>query len=56
VLVSGNPTNTQQIARNIAAQGDVTFSLSGTLLTVTITSTSATLSESATLNASMRVR
>ena len=55
-LVSGSPTNTQRIARNIAAQGDVTFSLTGTLLTVTITSTSATLSESATLNASMRVR
>jgi hypothetical protein len=30
--------------------------LSGTLLTVTIKATSATLSESATLNASMRVR
>ena len=56
VLVSGSPTNTQRIARNIASQGDVTFSLNGTLLTVTITSTSATLSESATLNASMRVR
>jgi type II secretory pathway pseudopilin PulG len=56
VLVSGSPTNTQRIARNIASQGDVTFSLSGTLLTVTITATSATLSESATLNASMRVR
>jgi hypothetical protein len=56
VLVSGSPTNTQRIARNIAAQGDVTFSLSGTLLTVTIKATSATLSESATLNASMRVR
>jgi len=56
VLVGGSPTNTTRVARHIAGQGDVAFSLSGTLLTVTITSTSGSFDESATLSASMRVR
>jgi type II secretory pathway pseudopilin PulG len=56
VLVGGSPTNTTRVARHIAGQGDVAFSLSGTLLTVTITSTSGSIDESATLSASMRVR
>ena len=56
VLVGGTPTNTTRVARHIAGQGDVAFSLSGTLLTVTITSTSGPFDESATLSASMRVR
>jgi len=56
VLVGGSPTNTTRVARHIAGQGDVAFSQSGTLLTVTITSTSGSIDESATLSASMRVR
>jgi hypothetical protein len=56
VLVGGSPTSTLQVARHIASQGDVAFSASGTLLTVTIEATSGSIGESATLNASMRVR
>jgi len=56
VLVGGSPTNTLRVARHIASQGDVSFSVSGTLLTVTIESTSGSIAESATLVASMRVR
>ena len=56
VLVSGSPTSTLQIARRIAAQGNVAFSLSGSLLTVSITSTVGPTSESTTLKLGMRVK
>ena len=55
-LVSGVPQITLRIARNIANQGDVTFSASGTLLTVSMTSTVGPTSESATLKLGMRVK
>jgi len=56
VLIGGSPTNTTRVARHIAGQGDVSFSLSGTLLSVTVKSTSGPINEIATLRASMRVR
>ena len=56
VLVSGSPTSTLRIARRIAAQGNVAFSLSGSLLTVSITSTVGPTSESTTLKLGMRVK
>ncbi|HEX9893427.1 MAG TPA: prepilin-type N-terminal cleavage/methylation domain-containing protein [Gemmatimonadales bacterium] len=56
VLVSGSPTSTLQIARRIAAQGNVAFSLSGSLLTVSITSTVGPTSETTTLKLGMRVK
>ncbi len=56
VLVSGSPTSTVQIARRIAAQGNVAFSVSGSLLTVAITSTVGPTSESTTLKLGMRVK
>ena len=56
VLVSGSPTSTLRIARRIAAQGNVAFSVSGSLLTVSITSTVGPTSESATLKLGMRVK
>lgn len=55
-LVSGVPQSTVRIARHIAQQSDVSFSVSGTLLSMTITATSGGISESATVNTSMRVR
>lgn len=55
-LVSGSPVSTLNIARRIANQGDVSFSLTGTLLTVSITGTSGQSSESATLKLGMRVK
>lgn len=55
-LVSGSPVSTLSIARRIANQGDVSFSLSGSLLTFSITGTSGSTSESATLNLGMRVK
>ena len=55
-LVSGSPVSTLSIARRIANQGDVSFSLTGTLLTVSITGTSGTASENATLKLGMRVK
>lgn len=56
VLVGGSPASTLQVARHIASQEAVAFSASGTLLTVTVESTSGPISESATIKASMRVR
>jgi len=56
VVVSGSPTSTLRIARRIAAQGNVAFSLSGSLLTVAITSTVGPTSESTTLKLGMRVK
>ncbi|HEX9892801.1 MAG TPA: prepilin-type N-terminal cleavage/methylation domain-containing protein [Gemmatimonadales bacterium] len=56
VVVSGSPTSTLQIARRIASQGNVAFSLSGSLLTVSITSTVGPTSESTTLKLGMRVK
>lgn len=55
-LVSGSPVNTLKIARRIANQGDVSFSVTGTLLTVSITGTSGPTSESATLKLGLRVK
>lgn len=55
-LVSSIVQSTFEVAHNIAAQGDVVFSASGTLLTVTITSTSGAVTDSATLNFAMRSR
>ena len=54
----GVPQSTRRVARRIANQGDVTFSASGSLLTVSITATSAggTITESSSLKLSMRVR
>lgn len=56
VLVSGTPQQTLSIARHIANQGDVVFNVSGSLVTVAITSTSGATSQSATFNVSMRAR
>ena len=55
-LVSGSPVSTLRIARRIANQGDVSFSVTGTLLTVSITGTRGPTSESATLKLGMRVK
>ncbi|MFV2044866.1 MAG: type II secretion system protein J, partial [Anaerolineales bacterium] len=55
-LVAGSPVSTLSIARRIANQGDVSFSLAGTLLTVSLTGTSGPTSESATLKLGMRVK
>ncbi len=55
-LVSGSPVSTLRVARRIANQGDVSFSLTGTLLTVSITGTSGPTSESVTLKLGMRVK
>ena len=55
-LVSGTPVNTLRIARRIANQGDIAFSTTGTLLTISVTSTVGPTSESATLNLGMRVK
>ena len=55
-LVSGSPVSTLSIARRIASQGDVSFSVAGTLLTVSITGTSGPTSESAALKLGMRVK
>ncbi len=55
-LVSGVPQSTVRIARHIANQSDVSFSVNGTLLSMTITATSGGVSESATVSASMRVQ
>lgn len=57
-LLDDVPQTTQAIARNIEAQGDVTFSVNGGLLTVTLTATSpdGSVSQDMTLNLAMRVR
>jgi hypothetical protein len=56
VLVSGTPQQTLRLARHIANQGDVVFSVSGSLVTVSITATSGSTSQSATFNVSMRAQ
>lgn len=56
LLVSGSPNSTTRIARRIASQGDVSFSLSSKLLTVAITASSGPVSESATLKLAMRAQ
>ncbi|MDZ7843609.1 MAG: prepilin-type N-terminal cleavage/methylation domain-containing protein [Anaerolineales bacterium] len=50
----GTLISTLSAARRIAAQGDVVFSLTDHLLTVTITSTSGDVSETAELNLALR--
>jgi len=51
-----NLLSTLQVARHIAIQGDVVFSTSGQLLTVSITSTSGDESETVNLSLAMRSR
>ncbi len=55
-LVSSVVLSTFEVAHHVAAQGDVTFNVSGDLLTVTITSTSGGVTDSATLHIAMRSR
>jgi Tfp pilus assembly protein PilV len=57
-LVDDVVQTSQAVARNIENQGDVVFSVTGGLLTVTITTTSpdGSASEDLTLNLAMRVR
>lgn len=55
VLVSGSPDSTLRVSRRIADQGDVTFSNSGKLMTISLTATSGPTSESTTLKLAMRV-
>jgi hypothetical protein len=54
-LVGGSVQATHVVARHIAAQGDVAFSLSGDLLTVNITSTVGGVSPSTELQLQLRV-
>lgn len=53
-LVDSNLLSTLQVARHIKYQGDVVFSTSGQLLTVSITSTSGDESETVDLSLAMR--
>ncbi|GMR09993.1 MAG: hypothetical protein BMS9Abin28_0814 [Anaerolineae bacterium] len=57
-LVSGVPKTTLKIARRIANQADIAFTVTGSLLTVSIRSTGANgeIAESTTLKLSMRVK
>ncbi len=55
-LVSGVVQSTITVSRHIAAQSDVVFSLSGKLLTVSITSTSGDEVESVDIKFAMRTR
>ena len=57
-VVSSVVQSTLRVARHIANQGDVIFSLSGSLLTISITATSddGAYSKSTSLNLAMRVR
>ncbi len=55
-LVSGVVQSTITVSRHIAAQSDVVFSLSGKLLTVSITSTSGAEVESVDIKFAMRTR
>ncbi len=52
--LDGIPQSTIQLARHIANQGDVVFSTSGQLLTVSITSTSGDETETVNLSLAMR--
>lgn len=56
-LVSSVVQSTQRVARRIADQGDIVFTVNGNLLTVSITATSAdgSMAESADLSLHMRV-
>jgi len=54
-LVGSVTQSTAAVARNIASQSDVTFSPSGSLVTVLITSTSGGVSASDTILLAMRV-
>jgi hypothetical protein len=54
-LLSGVPQSTVTVARHIASQGDVTFTPSGSLVTVSITSTSGGVTASDTVLLAMRV-
>lgn len=53
-LRGGVPQSTLSVARRIAAAGDITFAVSGDLVTVTITSTSGEVSETAEINLALR--
>ena len=57
-LVSGVPQTTLKIARRISNQADIAFTISGSLLTVSVTSTGSDggIAESTTLKLSMRVK
>ena len=55
-LVSGVVQSTITVSRHIAAQSDVVFSISGKLLTVSITSTSGEEVESLDIQFAMRTR
>jgi hypothetical protein len=55
-LVGGAVQTTITVSRHIAAQSDVVFSLSGKLLTVSITSTSGDEVESVDIDFAMRTR
>ncbi len=54
-LVGGTVQSTQVVARRIATQGDVTFSYSGGMLTVSITATAGSVSHTAELQLHLRV-
>lgn len=53
-IVSGLVESTLTVARHIAQQNDVQFSVNGSLVTISLTSTSGTSSRSATLEINMR--
>lgn len=53
-LQGGTVQSTQNIARHIASQGDITFNVSDHLLTVTLTSTHGGESETITLELALR--
>ena len=53
-LIDGTSQTTLSAARRIAAPGDVTFNLSGKLLTVSLTSTSGDVSETIELQLALR--
>lgn len=55
-LVSGVPQSTVAMARHIADMGDVVFSVTGNMVSMTITATSGPVSETATVYVAMRVR
>lgn len=54
-LVDGGVESTTKIARRIADQDDVVFSVNGNLLSVSITSSQGAISESTTVQIAMRV-
>jgi len=54
-LVRAVDGESRTVARHIAVQNDVQFSVSGSLVTVTLTSTSGAISRSATIEVNMRM-